>query len=186
MQSDWRPCIWMLIFKCSAQQEVHFMHLTAKLQPLWNLFSLFKSTQHSHWPRLGAHLYTHEQSWPSSCHIISNTQSCELHFIISTRTKACVYTWSVMNAHSLYIRGMKWKESFHYLPSSSSSNQPTRRPTEGHRNRKHLTGSVWFWFRADATGPCDLASTSWHRHGEQNVFLTQAGELSIFKYTKAA
>lgn len=43
-----------------------------------------------------------------------------------------------------------------------------------------LNGSVRLPFRADATRPGELASTSWHRHGELNVLLRWTEPL-IFK-----
>lgn len=53
-------------------------------------------------------LCTHEWSWPTSCHIVLATQSCELYLLLAPeQKKACVCTWGLTNAHSLHRQGMK-------------------------------------------------------------------------------
>lgn len=66
VQSYSRPFTLSPVLKRSSQLEVHFTSWQQKVQLPWNLFSLFRSIQHRHWPRLGMQLCTHEWSWPTS------------------------------------------------------------------------------------------------------------------------
>lgn len=108
MQSYSRPFTLSPVLKCSTQLRCNSPSWQHKLQLLWNLFSLFRSIQHRHWPRLGMQLCTHEWSWPTSHHIVLATRSCELYLLLAPEQKKslCMYMRSD-NAHSLHRQGMK-------------------------------------------------------------------------------
>lgn len=100
--------LWALSLRAPVSPRCTSPSWQHKLQLPCNLFSLFRSIQHRHWPRLGTHLCTHEWSWPTSRHIILATWSCELYLLLAAEQKqACVCTWGLTNAHSLHRQGMK-------------------------------------------------------------------------------
>lgn len=164
MQSYSRPFTLSPVLKCSTQLRCNSPSWQHKLQLLWNLFSLFRSIQHRHWPRLGVQLCTHEWSWPTSHHIVLATRSCELYLLLAPeQKKACVCTWGLtMPTH---CTRKEWKELLYYLPSSSSSHQPT----ECHDYWNTFDGQHLPPLQGSHCWPGEGVSTSGHKHGELDI-----------------